>query len=294
MKRKLRLLIVPLLLAFPCLRAQEAVPPPAAPRPQDPDPVWATTFSEAVERARAIPEGRVLVELRDARCPDCDRMADLVYPSPSFRSFVRDKVPVRLLRSSPDGKRLSEKFGVRVTPAWVVVTPDLLLSAKQEGASNQSTWIERFVLAERAWGLYLRKLEAEKSAPTDPAATFAVADEAFRRYGDAMAEERFRRVVDDPKAPADLREKSLSYLASIALEARRLDDAEKALHGILATTKDPVVREKAELRLADVDIGRGERTKAAERLKAFLDKHPASPMRPQAQELLEALGTAKP
>jgi tetratricopeptide (TPR) repeat protein len=293
MKRKLRLLLAPLLLSSPLLLGQEGVAPSTAYRPQDPEPVWATTFAEAVDRARSMPDGRVFVELLDEPCPQCERMASLVYPAASFRAFMRDKVAVSLLRGSPDGARLSKRFGVRLSPAWLVLTPDLLLAGRQEGASNQSTWIDRFLVAERDWALFRQKLAAEKAAPGDLAASLAVAEEAYRRFGDSMAEERFRRVANDPKAPNDLRERALSFLASIALEGRRLDDAEDALKRILATTKDPVLREKAELRLADVDLGRGDRTKAAERLRTFLEKHPESPSRPQAEELLKAIDSAK-
>lgn len=108
-----------------------------------------------------------------------------------------------------------------------------------------------------------------------------------------MAEKRFRRVADDPKAAADLRDRSLAYLASIALDARRFDDADKALKEILATSKDAGLRERAELRLADVQIGRGERTKAADLLRAFVEAHPQSKLRPEAEELLKALASAR-
>ena len=123
--------------------------------------------------------------------------------------------------------------------------------------------------------------------------TFAVGEEAFRRVGDEMAQERFQRVARDTKAPTQLRERSLAYIAAIALEARRFDDAEKALKQLLATTKDPALLEQAELRLADVEIGRGEKKKAAALLKGFLEKHPQSPMRQDAKALLEALDPSK-
>jgi thioredoxin-like negative regulator of GroEL len=294
MKPLLRLLPVLALLFSPSLLAQEAETAPSEPRPQDDPPVWAGTFDEAVERARAMKEGRILVELRDAQCPECERMEKLLYPSASFNAFTRDKVPVSVLRGTQDGQTLAARFRIRQVPAWLVVTPDLLLSGKQEGESNQSTWIDRFVASERSWGEFLQLLEAEKKSPSDPAAALAVGEEGFRRFGDAMAEERFRRVADDRKAPAELREKALSYLATIALEARRLDEAEKILKQLAAKSKDPALREKAELRLADVEVGRDERKKAADRLKAFLAKYPESPLRPQAEALLNALGASNP
>ena len=69
MKRKLRLLLAPLLLSSPFLLGQESVTPRTAYRPQDPEPVWATSFDEAVDRARSMPDGRVFVELSRALPP---------------------------------------------------------------------------------------------------------------------------------------------------------------------------------------------------------------------------------
>lgn len=294
MKPAFRILPVLALLSSSLLVAQEAEKAPAGPLPESDLPLWAATFDEAVERARSMQDGRVLVELRDPQCPECERMERLLYPSASFVAFTKDKVPVSVLRGTHEGQLLAGRFGVRQAPAWLVLTPDLLLCGKQEGESNQSTWIERFIATERGWEEFLGKLETEKASPKDPAATLAVAEDAYRRYGDAMAEERFRRVAGDRKAPADLKEKASSYLATIALEARRLDEAEQILKRLAATSKDPALREKAELRLADVDLGRDERQRATDRLKAFLAKYPESPLRPQAEALLEALGVSRP
>ncbi len=285
----LRHLLALLLLAPGVLLAQEAVPPAEA---ADDAPVWAVGLSEALDRARSL-DRRVLVELRNAHCPECERMEKLVYPVPSFRDFMRDKVAVSVPRGTEDGRKLVARFRVRATPAWLVVTPDLLLCAKQEGASNQSTWFERFVEAERAWASFRRRLAEETARPDDLALALAVGEEAYRRYGDAFAESRFWRVAAAPLASPETRARALSFLATIALEARRFDDAEKALDGILATAKDPVLLEKAELRLADVAVGRGKRDDAAARLRAFVEKHPSSPMKAEAEALLKALADAR-
>ena len=52
--------------------------------------------------------------------------------------------------------------------------------------------------------------------------------------------------------------------------------------------------ERAELRLADVEIGRGDHPNAITRLKAFVEKHPESPLKPLAEELLRLLQSARP
>ncbi|MHB8796936.1 MAG: thioredoxin family protein [Thermoanaerobaculia bacterium] len=292
--RELRLiLLAPALLAAPLLLAQgpqTAFPSAGTDAPID----WAETMPDALKRAAALDGGRLLVEIRDAQCPECERMEKLLYPSASFRAFLKDKVPVRLLRGTADADRLFARYRLRTTPAWLVLSTDLMLCGKQEGDTNQSTWIERFFETEKAWAAFLRSIDDEKANPADPARAFAVGEEAYRRYGDVMAERRFRKVSENEQAPAELRAKSLAYLATFALEARRFDDAAKTLEQVLATSTDPALLERAELRLADVEIGRGDRPKAAARLKAFLENHPKSPLKPQAEDLLRLLTSAKP
>lgn len=292
---KLTLRLLALLVLLPLARPLDARQADTAPqgRLQDEAPAWAATWDEALAEARKAPERRVLVELREPACPDCERMEKLVYPSASFRAFCRDKVPVSLLVGTAEGDVIARRYAVRAFPAWLVVSTDGLLCGKQEGASNQSTWIDRFVATERDWNLFLGKLETERKAPNDLEAVFAVAEDAYRRFGDDMAATRFRRIADDRKAPLALREKSLPYLATISLAARRLDDAERDLKLLLSVAKDPAVREKAELRLVDVAVGRGERRRAEGMLEAFLKNHPESPLRPQAEALLEALRAPK-
>lgn len=292
--RELRLiLLAPAILVAPLLLAQgpqTAFPSTGTDAPLD----WAETMPDALKRAAALDGGRLLVEIRDAQCPECERMEKLLYPSASFRGFLKDKVPVRLLRGTSDADRLVARYRIRTTPAWLVLSTDLMLCGKLEGDTNQSTWIESFFESEKAWAAFLRAIDEEKSGPADPARTFAVGEEAYRRYGDVMAERRFRKVADDAAAPSELRARSLAYLASFALEARRFDDATKALEKVLATSNDPALLERAELRLADVEIGRGNRPNAAARLQAFVEKHPQSPLKPQAEELLRLLRTARP
>lgn len=293
MKRPLRSLTFLALLSFaPILPAQEAEKAPRETRLQDEPPVWAARYGEAVERAKKLHGGRVLVELREAECPDCERMEKVVYPTASFMAFCRDKVPVRLVVGMEEGNTIARRYAVRAFPAWLIVSTDGLLCGKQEGASNQSVWVERFVATEKEWAAFQKKVEAEKAAPSDLGAVFAVAEDAYHRFGDEMAEKRFRRVADAAKSPVELREKSLAYLASIELGSERLDAAQRDLNALLALTKDPVLRQRAELRLVDVEIGRGERRKAEEKLRAFLEKYPVSPLRPQAEALLQALHPA--
>src|SRR5512146_1147734 len=119
--------------------ARQCGPPPAPTRAPAPAPdassvgvgtdvAWAPTLADAIERARKLPDGRVLVELWSADCAECQRQESLVIPSRWFFGFMKDKIPVRLGFTSPEGRKMAERFGIPAPPAWLVLTTDGLLS----------------------------------------------------------------------------------------------------------------------------------------------------------------------
>ena len=253
---------------------------------------WTSTWDEAVETARQIPDGRILVYFGDEECGACRRMEAIIVPSTSFWAFTRDKVPLYLKLGSAEGRTLSAKLRIREAPAWVVVTPDLVVCGVQAGSTSQLGWVEAFSRAEASWVAYRRLLEKEKENPGDVRTVFDVARETFRRGGDRIAEPRFQRIANDDRAPAELREPSLAFLATIELDAGRPDRADVYLDRLLATATDPVLKQRAQLRKADIEISRGRRDLAAGRLESFKKDWPGSPLVAEAEALLEALRSA--
>jgi len=251
--------------------------------------IWAATLEEAQASARSMKDGRILLFFTDKDCGECDRMLKLIAPSTSFYSFTRDKVPVPITISDPKGLELARRMRVVGVPTWIVATPDLLECSRQEGVTPQQGWVQTFIQGEREWAVFRRAQEAESENPGDLAAVYEVARQLFAKGARDQAEGRFRRLAADPKAPAGIREQSTAYLASIDLDAGRFDDATRLLDDLAANAKDPQLRERAELRRADVEIARGRKDLAAYRLKEFLKAHPASPRAAEAQALLAAL-----
>ncbi len=253
------------------------------------DVIWAPNLEQAQSAARAMKDGRILLFFTDPDCGECSRMLKIIAPSTSFYAFTRDKVPVPIAISEPSGLALAQKMRVVGVPTWIVATPDLLECSRQEGVTTQKNWVDTFVAGERGWAAYRRAAAAEAANPGDAALVFEVAKQTYQRGGREQAEGRFRRLADDPKAPAAVKEQSSAYLASIDLDAGRFDEATKRLDALAAGAIDPELRERAELRRADVEIARGRRDLAAYRLKAFKKAHPDSPLVQEADALLDAL-----
>lgn len=253
------------------------------------DVIWAPTLEIAKASARDLPDGRILLFFTEPDCSQCDRMLKIIAPSTSFYAFTRDKVPVPVDVSRPDGLKLAQQLRVVGIPTWVVVTSDLLECSRQEGVTTQQGWVDAFVQGERGWAGYKRAAAAEAGNPGSAPLVYEVARQLFERGGREQAESRFRRLAADPNTHPDIREQVNAYLASIDLDAGRLDEATKLLDGLAASAKNPKLRERAELRRADVEIARGRKDLAAYRLKEFRKAHPESPLAAEAQALLDAL-----
>ncbi len=279
-------------------QAAQATPAPAAAPPETGsamagaaglDVIWAPTLEQAQGTARGMKDGRILLFFTDPDCGQCDRMLKIIAPSTSFFSFTRDKVPVPVDVSKPDGLKLAQQLRVAGIPTWIVVTPDLLECGRQEGVATQQVWVETFVEAERGWAAFKRAQAAENENPGNLPAVYEVARQLFQRGGRALSEGRFRRLSLDPNTPPAIREQVKGYLASIDLDAGRFDDATRLLDDLAQNAKDPALKERAELRRADVELARGRKDLAAFRLKEFKKAHPQSPLVPEAQALLDAI-----
>ena len=251
--------------------------------------LWARTLAEAIEGAKRLKDGRILIYFVEPDCGQCDRMKALVVPSTSFYAYTRDKVPLYEDVSTPEGKDLARRLRIRGTPAWIVVTPELLECGRQEGPTSQQGWVDAFIQVERGWAGYRKLLVAEAAEPANLQLVFDVARQTYQRGGGAQSESRFRRLANDATAPAPIREQSLGYLTSLEMESGRFDNAVSHLDTLIATAQDPALRQRAELRRADVEIARGRKDLAAWRLKEFRKAHPGSSFDAEAKALLDAL-----
>lgn len=288
MTKPFLVLATALVLSSPAVSTpQVAAPAQPAVDPRSPA-YWRASLDEGIAEAKRTNK-RILLALMEEPCGQCDRMEELVLPAKSFDNFAKDKVPVRVRISSDEGRRLAERFRVPGPPAWFVLTPDLLVCGFQGGANSQDGWFRTFVETERSWAAYLQKLKDEQKDPANLDLVYDVAVETFGRRGEALAEARFQRLVADKRSTPQVRESSMAYLATIALESRRVDEAAGHLETLKKTTKDKALLEKVELGLVDVDIARGRNDLALKRLKDFKAAHPYSTNLEQVDELIKAL-----
>ncbi len=243
------------------------------------------SFDAAIAEARKGGGSRIFVFLEQKDCGDCRRMDALIFPARAFQQYLEDKVVARLDIDAADGAPLAARFGITPAPAWLVLTPDLVVSSVQVGVTSQAQWFDELEAYEKRWATYQKMLAEEARSPRDGSLIFENARETFKRRGDALAEPKFRKLADDASTPPAIREQSLAYLATIEMDAKRLDDARRDLERLLESGKDADLLERAEIRLAEVEIGKGDYAATRRRLQAFRKAHPSSKLLPEVQEL---------
>ncbi len=257
--------------------------------------IWAPTVAQAQESARAMKDGRILLFFTDDDCGECARMLKIIAPSTSFYAFTRDKVPVPVFIGKPDGLKLAQQMRVVGVPTWIVATPDLLECSRQEGVTTQQGWVEAFVagrarlvrVPEGAGGREGEPGQRRPPCSRWPGSSSSAAH-ASRRRG-ASAGSRSTRLPPRTSASSRTRTSPRSTSTRGASTRRRGSSTTSS-----ATRRTPQLRERAELRRADVEVARGRNDLAAYRLREFKKAHPDSPLAAEAQALLDALQRKPP
>ena len=146
------------------------------------------------------------------------------------------RCPYPWTSESPKGssRRGSASQGV---PTWIVVTPDLLECGRQEGVTTQKGWVEAFIQVRARVGRLSQGARRRSSDPRRSREGFRGRAPDLPPRRPRASEPRFGRLANDPKTPADVREQSLAYLASIELDAGRLDDATARLDTLIASRR---------------------------------------------------------
>ena len=278
-------LLLPIFLLLGAPPAIKPSAPGAVPAAEVQESSAPTSLAEATEAARKAGKERIFFFLYARDCGDCQRMDVLIRPARAFQDYVANKLVVELDMDTPGGAEVAARFGIQAPPAWVVITPEGVLSWVQSGMLPQSKWFDALLESERSWAHYQVMLRKEAEEPKNGALIFENAVETFKRRGDALAEPRFRKVIDDRTAPAEAREKALAYLATIEMDADKVEEARGHLEQLLSTVKDPALRERAELRMAEAEIGLGRNESALRRLEGFRKAYPESKSLSQADQM---------
>jgi len=270
--------------------------PAAAPGqiPQGPGKAdWADTFAQARERADR--EGRVVyAEFFEQGCGNCIRMQTLLYPAVNFEMMLLRMVPVRIDRLSPEGTELAERYGVTRSPAVVIVSAGGALIFRVDGFDNPGDFYRHVHESMTEWDKLHVRMIHEPEFRDDPKQELALGAELLRRMDPEEAAPRFERAARSKTADPASRDLALTGLATAQYRMKRFGEARATLDDLLRTSRNPAVREQAELSRGAVAIAEGKREEARRTLASFLREHPESKLAGNARQMLTSIPAEAP
>ncbi|HEY1252358.1 MAG TPA: tetratricopeptide repeat protein [Thermoanaerobaculia bacterium] len=285
------------------LSAQQPTPaaPPAAPGPgtsartvKSPgNAEWAANAADA--RARATAEHKlVYYEFVSQSCGECGRMEGLLYPAFDFEALLVGMVPVRLDLVSKEGSELSERYSIKETPSVAIATPAGRLVFLMQGFKTQGDFfshVRKSLDSYRAWA---NTIDAQNVSALGASDAYQSARQLFARFDYSEARPRFKRASAAPDATPAIRDSAKEGLAACELQLNDPAQARKTIDGLIAATKDPEVKERAELFRAQIPLAQNRPEEALTLYKKFEKDHPQSKYKEQVRDFISRLETGEP
>jgi tetratricopeptide (TPR) repeat protein len=289
--------LVCLLVAAPAL-AQDA--PPANANPQVNRPVkspgnaeWAPNVEEARKRA-AAQKKLVFYEFETIDCGDCRRMQSLLYPAFDFEALLVGMVPVKVRYDQGESKPLQELYGVATAPAILITSPEGRLVFLMDGFKDAPEFYEHVHKDLAAYRQFAKKLDAQSVDTLSASEAFALGHELYARKDPKTALTYLQRAAVAPNPGPGVRENALEGLAAVEFELGEATASRKTIDQLIAITKNPDQKERAELFRAQIPLSQNDPGEALALYKQFVKDHPKSKYLERVQSFIARLETAAP
>ena len=264
-------------LAFaPSLAAQPAPPPTRTPVVRSPGNAdWAASI--AVARDRAAKEKKlVFIEIDDHECGNCQRMDALLYPAFDFEALLVGMVPVKVRLDSFDGKTTAHRYEITEAPSILVVTPEGRLVFIMQGFQTAPAFYQHIHHDLDAYRAFEKKIEGQNVATLPAAEALETGRQLFLARDSRAALPRLDRVGKASDATGAMREDALELSATAQLDLGQAAASRQTIEKLMATTKDPDRRERAELFRAQIPLSEDKPAEALALFQAFQKAHPDS------------------
>lgn len=264
---------------------------PSANPPSPGNARWAATPDEA--RIRAAAENKlVYIEFDGRECGQCRRMDALLYPAFDFEALLIPMVPVKIALDSPEGKELARRYGVRDTPAVLVTSPEGRTVFRMEGFTSTAEFYQHIHQDMEAYRTFVKRIDGQDITHLPAKEALETGRELYQRSDSGAAVPRLERAVRHPKAPAAVRDEAREILAAVELDLGQIPAAHQTVDRLIATTKDPLRRERGELFRAQLPLAENKPAEALALFRKFQKDHPKSPYIAQVNAMLDKLTSA--
>jgi len=239
---------------------------------------WITSLPAAQKKSKETKQ-LIFVDLFADWCGWCKRMEAEVFPSQAFQSATDKMVLLRLnTEDGADGSKISQQFSVTSLPTFLILTPDNMIAAMIRGYAPSKEFVDSMKESLAKYNDFQTRVAHESTIAGDYQKRLDLAREFTSRFGLKDSESRFRKLIGERAAPADVRDQAYYELAVSLLLQNRLDDATKALVAFGKTETKGEAYERSRILLAQVYMQQGNFLGAANELRTFKAQFPSSPL----------------
>ena len=249
---------------------------------------WATSVDEA--RARASREDKLVFhEFTKKDCGNCKRMDSLIYATPDLEKMFRSMVPVKVDLDAPLGGEFAERYGFTEAPAILITTPEGRLVFLMEGFHNQGDFFRNAYTGVEKYRTFAKRIESQDIAKLALKEALDTGSELYRRSDPEAALPRLRRAAVAPGAKGTERQDALELLAATELDLGQAKASRLTIERLIAMTKDPARKERAELFRAQIPLAENRPVEALALFRKFQKDHPRSAHIAQVNEVVQKL-----
>jgi len=190
---------------------------------------WNKSYADAMKKAKSANQ-LVFVDLFADWCGWCHRMEQEVFPSEIFQKATDKMVLLRLnTEDGADGTRFAQKFNVNSLPTFLILTPEDTVAGVLRGYAPAKEFVNEMQNTQARYRDFEKRAANEATFGNDYKKRFDLALEFTEHFAFTQAESRFKKLTGDPKAPADIRDRSYYELAVSQVLQNHLDEAIKTV-----------------------------------------------------------------
>ncbi len=254
---------------------------------------WAADASEARERAGKEKQ-LVFYEFVSPGCGSCRRMEALLFPAFDFEALLIGMVPVQVDIESPEGKALAARYGFTEAPTVLITNAQGRLAFLMEGFKDAGDFYAHAHSDLDAYRKFARTVDSQDVAKLSAEEAYSTGRALYDRFDFEGAAARLRRATTAPGGTPELRASALEGLAAAQLELGETAASRRSIDALIAMSKDPAQKERAELFSAQIWLAENKPAEALKAYKQFAKDYPGSSYIEKVRGFIAKLEAAAP
>jgi thioredoxin-related protein len=248
--------------------------------------IWLKNLAAAQKVAKED-DAIIFVDLFADWCGWCKQLEQQVFPSETFQKATKGHVLLRLnTEDGADGTKLSQRYQVTSLPTSVLMTHDGMVVGMIRGFLPADRFATQIAEHEKNWSDFKKRLANEKSLSSDYPKRLELARELRNHFAFDKSASRFKKLIDDSKTPAKIRDQAYFDLAVTQFLDKKLDDSMKTIRSFSKVQTEGDSYERSLVLGGEIYFQQGNFLSAATELRNFKTKFPKSTLLPQVNMML--------